>query len=97
MFKEVGVKILNVEEYTPQRESHLVLTESGGRILRTEILVDRTKMELRYALGRTNHGGEDGKYGTSKFHVNPYFATVTAIQMSNRRQWIVEIQSNLPT
>lgn len=49
--------------------------------------------KLRYALGRTNHGGEDGKYGTSKFHVNPYFNTVTAIQMSNRRQWIAEIQS----
>ena len=45
----------------------------------------------RYVLGRTNHGGEDGKYGTSKFHVNPYFNTVTAIQMSNRRQLIAEI------
>lgn len=48
--------------------------------------------KLRYTLGRTNHGGEDDKYGTSKFHVNTYFSTVTAIQMSNRRQWIVEIK-----
>lgn len=51
-----------------------------------------TPPKLRYALGRTNHGGEDDKYGTSKFHVNTYFNTVTAIQMSNRRQWIVEIK-----
>lgn len=45
----------------------------------------------RYALGRTNHD-PDGGYGTSKFHVNKYFSTVTAVQMSNRRQWIVEIK-----
>lgn len=55
--------------------------------------------KLRYALGRSNHcdGTEDVygcKYGTSKFHVNNYFNTVTAIQMSNRRQWIAEIQSD---
>lgn len=47
--------------------------------------MDKVPPKLRYALGRTNHGGEDDKYGTSKFHVNPYFTTVTAIQMSNRR------------
>lgn len=51
-----------------------------------------TPPKLRYALGRTNHGGEDGKYGTSKFHVNNYFSTVTAVQMSKRRQWIAEIK-----
>lgn len=54
--------------------------------------MDKAKIKLRYALGRTNHGGEDGKYGTSGFHVNPYFNCVIAIQMSNRRQWIVEIK-----
>lgn len=64
----------------------------GGRRFRTEVLMDKAKIKLRYALGRTNHGGEDGKYGTSGFHVNPYFNCVTAIQMSNRRQWIVEIK-----
>lgn len=46
---------------------------------------------LRYALGRSNHGNENDKYGTSRFRANPYFNTVTAIQMSNRRQWIIEI------
>ena len=66
--------------------------QSGGRRFRTEVLMDKAKIKLRYALGRTNHGGEDGKYGTSRFHVNPYFNCVTAIQMSNRRQWIVEIK-----
>ena len=50
------------------------------------------KKKLRYALGRTNHGDGDDKYGTSKFHVNTYFNTVTAIQMSNRRQLIAEIK-----
>lgn len=46
---------------------------------------------VRYALGRTNAGGKGQGNHTLNFHVNPYFATVTAIQMSNRRQWIVEI------
>lgn len=49
------------------------------------------KLKFRYALGRTNHA-DDGKYGTSKFHVNSYFSCVTAVQMPNRRQWIVEIK-----
>lgn len=62
----------------------------GGGVENTYVSMDKAKK--RYALGRTNNGGEDGKYGTSEFHVNPYFSTVTAIQMSNRRQWIVEIQ-----
>ncbi len=63
----------------------------GGREQRTEVSMDNAKVKIRYALGRTNHG-PDGRYGTSKFHVNPYFSCVTAIQMSNRRQWIVEIK-----
>ncbi len=50
-----------------------------------------TKQEHRYALGRTNHA-DDGSYDTSKFHINPYFSCVTAVQMSNRRQWIAEIK-----
>lgn len=54
--------------------------------------------KLRYALGRTNHD-PNGGYGTSKFHANPYFSCVTAIQMPNRRQliaeiWIEPVQSN---
>ena len=68
----------------------------GGRRFRTEILMDKAKVttpptRLRYALGRSNHGNENDKYGTSRFRANPYFNTVTAIQMSNRRQWIIEI------
>ena len=52
-----------------------------------------TPPQLRYTLGRSNHGDKYGdKYGTSRFRANPYFNTVTAIQMSNRRQWIVEIR-----
>ena len=71
-----------------------------GGAMPTNVFMDKTKVttppKLRYALGRSNHcdGTEDVygcKYGTSKFHVNNYFNTVTAIQMSNRRQWIVEI------
>lgn len=72
-----------------------------GGAMPTNVFMDKTKVntppQLRYALGRSNHcdGTEDiygCKYGTSKFHVNTYFNTVTAIQMPNRRQWIVEIK-----
>ena len=66
--------------------------DAYGGAMPTDVSMDKAKVKLRYALGRTNHGGEDGKYGTSKFHVNNYFSTVTAVQMSNRRQWIVEIK-----
>lgn len=71
-----------------------------GGAMPTYVFMDKTKVtppKLRYTLGRSNHcdGTEDvygGKYGTSGFHVNPYFNCVTAIQRSNRRQWIVEIK-----
>ena len=72
-----------------------------GGAMPTNVFMDKTKVttppKLRYALGRSNHcdGTEDVygcKYGTSGFHVNPYFNTVTAIQMSTRRQWIAEIK-----
>lgn len=46
---------------------------------------------LRYVLGRSNHD-PNGGYGTSNFHANKYFNTVTAVQMSNRQQWIAEIK-----
>lgn len=72
------------------------LNTCGGGVEKTDVFMDKAKVttppRLRYALGRTNHRGEDGKYGTSGFHVNPYFNCVTAIQMSNRRQLIVEIK-----
>lgn len=77
--------------------------DAYGGAMPTNVFMDKTKVttppKLRYILGRSNHcdGTEDvygGKYGTSGFHVNPYFSYVTAIQMSNRRQWIVEIQSD---
>ena len=69
----------------------------GGRRFRTEVLMDKAKVttpptRLRYALGRSNHGDENDKYGTSRFRANPHFNTVTAIQMSNRRQLIAEIK-----
>lgn len=72
--------------------------DAYGGAMPTDVSMVKAKVKLRYALGRSNHcdGTEDvygGKYGTSGFHVNPYFSCVTAIQMSNRRQWIVEIQS----
>lgn len=88
----VDLIIRNADVSTPPKESRPALI-IWGREQRTEVSMDNAKVKIRYALGRTNHG-PDGGYGTSKFHVNPYFATVTAIQMSNRRQWIVEIQSN---
>lgn len=47
--------------------------------------------KIRYVLGRTNHA-DDGTYGTSKFHVNPYFGCVTVMRRSNRETWIVEIK-----
>lgn len=72
-----------------------------GGVEKTDVFMDKAKVtthpRLRYALGRSNHGNENDKYGTNRFRANPYFNTVTAIQMSNRRQWIVEIQSNSPT
>ena len=46
----------------------------------------------RYTLGRSNHGSEDDKFGTNKFHVNPYFSCVTASRRPNRETWIVEIK-----
>lgn len=55
------------------------------------IIIIEMSPPKRYALGRTNHDSNGG-YDTSKFHVNRYFNTVTAIQMSNRRQWIAEIR-----
>lgn len=70
--------------------------DAYGGAMPTNVFMDKTKVntppKLRYALGRTNHGDGDDKYGTSKFHVNTYFNTVTAIQMSNRRQLIAEIK-----
>lgn len=81
--------------YSPKGICPCLRTPTGGA-MPTNVFMDKTKVtappKLRYALGRTNHGSEDGKYGTSGFHVNPYFNCVTAIQMSNRRQWIVEIK-----
>lgn len=62
----------------------------GGRLQPQKTADSRGDSRLRYVLGRTNHD-PDGGYGTSKFHVNNYFCTVTAVQMSNREQWIVEI------
>lgn len=64
-----------------------------GGAMPTDVSMVKAKVKLRYALGRSNHcdGTEDVygcKYGTSKFHINNYFNIVTAIQMSNRRQWI---------
>lgn len=81
--------------YYPKGVCPCLRTPTGGA-MPTNVFMDKTKVtippKLRYALGRTNHGGGDGKYGTSKFHVNTYFNTVTAIQMSNRRQYIAEIK-----
>lgn len=67
-----------------------------SKVIQIANLVERRgfanpKPKLRYALGRTNHDPAGG-YATSKFHVNPYFSCVTAAQMSNRRQWIAEIE-----
>lgn len=42
----------------------------------------------RYVLGRSN----DRKGETIRFHVNPYFGCVTAVQRDNRQTWIVEIK-----
>lgn len=72
------------------------LNTCGGGRQTTQVFSDmQTKVttppKSRYVLGRSNHD-PDGSYDTSRFHVNPYFNTVTAIQMSNRRQWIVEIK-----
>lgn len=86
--------------YYPKGVCPCLRTPTGG-LCQPMFLWIRPKQppKLRYALGRSNHcdGTEDvygGKYGTSGFHVNPYFSCVTAIQMSNRRQWIAEIQSD---
>ena len=67
----------------------------GGRRFRTEVLMDKAKIKLRYALGRTNKPNEwSGKSGTANFHVNPVFACVTSTQWSNRGALIVEIKWN---
>lgn len=86
--------------YYPKGVCPCLRTPTGGA-MPTNVFMDKTKVttpqKLRYTPGRSNHcdGTEDvygGKYGTSGFHVNPYFSCVTAIQMSNRRQWIAEIK-----
>ena len=73
------------------------LNTCGGGVEKTDVFMDKAKVttpphRLRYALGRSNHGDENDKYGASRFRSNPYFNTVTAIQMSNRRQLIAEIK-----
>ncbi len=59
----------------------------------TAFRMDRAKIKLRYAIGRTNKPNEwSGKSGTANFHANPVFACVTSTQWSNRETWIVEIK-----
>lgn len=79
-----------------RKDAPLRLIRVGG-VEKTDVFMDKAKVttpphRLRYALGRSNHGNENDKYGTSRFRANPYFNTVTAIQMSNRRQLIAEIK-----
>lgn len=57
--------------------------DAYGGAMPTDVSMVKAKVELRYALGRSNHD-PDGSYDTSRFHVNPYFNTVTAVQMPNR-------------
>lgn len=60
---------------------HLILV---GGVENTDVFMDKDKVKLRYAIGRTNKPNEwSGKSGTANFHVNPVFACVTATQWSN--------------
>lgn len=50
-----------------------------GGVENADVPMDKAKVKLYYALGRSNHGDENDKYGTSRFRAKPYFNTVTAI------------------
>lgn len=78
--------------YSPKGICPCLRTPTGGA-MPTNVFMDKTKIKLRYAIGRTNKPNEwSGKSGTANFHVNPVFACVTSTQWSNRGALIVEIK-----
>lgn len=55
----------------------------------TYVSMDKTKVKLRYAIGRTN---PSDRYASSSYHALPWFNCVVAQTSGTRFQMIAEIK-----